>query len=1070
TNSLNGVKIDLFNYQQQKVGEAITDADGFANIELEKKPWMLVALSGNETGYLRLDDGSSLSLSMFDVSGRVVQKGIKGFLYGERGVWRPGDTLFLNFILEDKEHALPVDHPVSFELKNPEGQIVSLMVKNKGLHGFYNFTTVTSDDAPTGLYAAIVSVGSLRFNKSLRIETVKPNRLKINLDFNREMLSYDTRNEEGKLDVKWLHGAVARNLKARVIVTLNAIKTKFDNFKDFNFDDHSKSYYAEEVTIFDGEIDDKGMANVKADLGSQSQAPGMLKANFMVRAFEEGGDFSTDFFSINYAPYPVFVGIRLPQTGTWGNEFVTDSTYKIDVVTVNKEGRLVSVSGLNIEIFKMSWRWWWDVSDDNLGNYVSSNYRDFIRQSTLSTIDGKGEFNLKIEYPDWGRFLVKVTDPAGGHSTSQVFYADWPDWVTRDDREQPEGAKVISFTSDKETYHVGDKATITFPTSGQGRALVSIEDGSKIINAYWVLPEKEAKETRFTFDITREMTPNIYVNITYIQPHAQTANDLPIRLYGIKPLAVEDPATKLQPVIEMADELAPEKPFNIKVSEKNGQPMTYTIAVVDDGLLDLTRFKTPDPWSEFYAKEALGVKTWDLYDYVLGAYGGKLEQLFAIGGDGSELKKTEAKANRFKPVVMFLGPFELKKGVATHTLKMPRYIGSFRTMVIAGNENAYGYADKTTPVKNPLMLLGTLPRVLGPGETVKLPVTVFAMDAKVKNVKIEIQTNELIIANGSKIQNLEFNKPGDQVITFDLKVPEKIGVGKVNIIATSGKEKATYYIEIQVRNPNPPLIEFVEKVLQPGDSWDYNYKPIGMDGTNSGLLEVSNIPPIDFGKRLKYLVGYPYGCAEQTTSSVFPQLYLEDVMELDPRMKDRITINVKAAIQRLYLMQLTNGGFRYWPSAIEANDFISSYAGHFMLEAESKGYTLPAGFKSRWIKYQKNAAKNWVFYNKDHYRYYYYYHLLQAYRLYTLALAGEPDLSSMNRLRESAGLSPIARWRLAAAYALAGKPEVASSLTKELNDEVEIFDPMNSTFGSSIRDKAMILETLVIMNEKDKAA
>jgi len=1070
TEPLSGVSVELYNYQQQWVGEASTGSDGFVEVDMSKKPWYLVARKGKETGYLRLDDGTSLSVSMFDASGQVVQKGIKGFLYGERGVWRPGDTLFLNFILEDKEQTLPEDHPVVFELKNPQGQLINRLVKTKGLNGFYNFTTTTSDDAPTGLWSVTVSIGPTRFYKTIRIETVKPNRLKLNLDYDQDILSYSNRNEEGMLTVKWLHGAVARNLKAKIMVTLNTIRTKFKGYKDYVFDDATRYFYPEEVTLFDGTLNEEGKVKVPADLGVHNQAPGMLKANFMVRAFEEGGEYSTDFFSMDYAPYPVFVGLKLPKTGTWGNEFVTDSTYAVDIVTLDENGKPVSVPRLEVTVYKISWRWWWDVSYRNTGNYVRTDYQDAIITARTSTANGKGKAMVRIEYPQWGRFLVKVSDPQGGHSASQVFYADWPDWVSRDNRSQPEGAKVMTFTSDKETYNVGDQATITFPTGGQGRALVSIEDGSEILDAHWVIPQENAKETSFTFEVTDEMTPNVYVYITYIQPHAQTANDLPIRLYGVKPIMVEDPSTHLVPQIQMPDELAPEKPFTIKISEKNDQPMTYTLAVVDDGLLDLTRFKTPDPWSDFYAKEALGIKTWDMFDYVLGAYGGKLEQLFAIGGDGAELKKTEAKANRFKPVVMFLGPFELKKGTNEHTLQMPRYVGSVRTMVIAGQEGAYGFAEKTTPVKNPLMLLGTLPRVLGPGESVKLPVTVFAMDNKVKNVTVSIESNEMLLLQGEKTKQLNFDKPGDKVIYFDLKVPDKTGVGKVSILAQSGKERATYDIEIQIRNPNPPVTRFHETIVQPGDSWEQPYDPVGMAGTNSGLIEISNIPPIDFGKRLKYLVNYPYGCAEQTTSSAFPQLYLDQVMELDPRMKAHITNNIKKAIQRLYFMQHSNGGFRYWPSAVQANDWATSYAGHFMLEAEAKGYDLPPGFKNRWIKYQKEAARNWVYYSKDYYNYYYYYHLQQAYRLYTLALAGEPDLSSMNRFREQKGLSALARWRLAAAYALAGKPEVARELTRELDFEVDNYDRMNATFGSSVRDKAMILETLVIMKEKDKAA
>ena len=1069
TEPLENIVIGLYDYQQQKIDEITTDKDGMATIDLRQKPYLLIAKRGDDRGYLRLDDGSLLSVSMFNVGGKRVQKGIKGYIYGERGVWRPGDTLFLTFILNDKNKTLPPEHPVSFELKNPAGQVVSHKVKIKGMNGFYQFTVKTEADAPTGSWIAKVDVGGVLFSKRIRIETVKPNRLKLNLDFGTEKLSVSDKNKLGALSVKWLNGATARNLKANVTVTLKNTRTSFKNYKGYHFTDPTKSFYADEEVIFDGKTNELGEAKVKADLGVHKNAPGMLQAEFMVRAFEEGGDFSTDFFSVPYAPYQVFVGIKLPKGDDYGT-LTTDSTYTADVVTVDADGNPVSVSGLNVYMHKIRWRWWWDVSDEYLGNYSGRYSRDEIMSKTISTKNGKGKFSFKVDYPDWGRFMLRVEDPMGGHASGVRFYADWPDWVSRSNRTSPGGAAILAFSTDKNKYEVGEMATVTIPTSGKGRALVSIESGSKIVDAYWVLPEEGMKETQFNFAITQEMCPNVYVNVTYIQPHAQAVNDLPIRLYGIVPIEVEDPGTILSPQIEMPDELKPEKEFTIHVSEKDNKPMTYTIAVVDDGLLDLTRFKTPNPWSVFFAHEALGVKTWDVYDYVLGAYGGKLEKLFAIGGDESALEKGKQKANRFKPVVMFLGPFELKGGSQSHTLKMPRYSGSVRTMVIAGNGEAYGFAEKTTPVRNPLMILATLPRVLGPGETVKLPVTVFAMKENVKNVKIKLQANDILEIQGENEQSVSFNKTGDKVINFTLKVAERIGIGKVTLIATSGKEKATYAIELDIRNPNPPVTEYIEGVVRPGETWEKEYSPVGIKGTNEGLIEISGIPPIDFGKRLKYLTQYPYGCSEQTTSAAFPQLYLADVMELDNRMKDWSQNNVKSAIRDLGFMQLSNGGFRYWPNAAQANDWVTSYIGHFMMEAERKGYALPAGFKNNWIRYQKKAARNWKYYSPKYPRYYHGSHLTQAYRLYTLALAGLPEMGAMNRLREYDLLSISARWRLAAAYALAGQPEAARSLTANLLTDVEAYSNMNNrTWGSPMRDRAMILETMVAMKEYDRA-
>ena len=214
----------------------------------------------------------------------------------------------------------------------------------------------------------------------------------------------------------------------------------------------------------------------------------------------------------------------------------------------------------------------------------------------------------------------------------------------------------------------------------------------KVLQALWV----DAKTGNHSQNlITSEMAPNVYINAMLLQPHAQTVNDLPMRLYGIAGITVEDPQTHLTPTISLPNELAPEKTVTITVAEKNGKPMAFTLAVVDEGLLDITRFKTPNPWADFYAREALGVKTWDLYDLVMGAQTGQLQRIISIGGGDENEEEESRTANRFKPVVRYFGPFELGKGKKQKiSFQMPNYIGSVRVMAVAAKDGAYGSAEK----------------------------------------------------------------------------------------------------------------------------------------------------------------------------------------------------------------------------------------------------------------------------------------------------------------------------------------------------------------------------------------
>jgi len=605
--------------------------------------------------------------------------------------------------------------------------------------------------------------------------------------------------------------------------------------------------------------------------------------------------------------------------------------------------------------------------------------------------------------------------------------------------------------------------------------LLTLENGFEVVAHKWVTIKNEDGVQKIKFKTQKGMAPTIYAHVTLLQPHEQTQNDLPIRSYGVLPIKVIDPATKLEPALDMAEVLHPNQPVKIQVSEKNNKAMTYTIAMVDEGLLDLTRFKTPNLWEHFYKKEALGVRTWDMYDYVLGAF--DMGSLLAIGG-GAGLDDSGKKANRFKPVVRFVGPFHLKAGKkAEHVLNMPNYVGSVRTMIVASEAGAYGKAEKTTPVRDPLMVLGTLPRVLSPTEEVKLPVTVFAMEDYVKNVTVRIECNEFLKIAGAKSQSIKFDRIGDAILNFDLVVADKLGIGKVKIIAESGKEKSVYEVELDVRNPNPYSDKVHQLVLDGGKEWEVDVEPLGMDGTNKARLEISSIPPIDLAKRLDYLIRYPYGCIEQTTSSVFPQLFVSNLMKVEPAMEKEIESNVRAALKRLQEFQTGLGGFAYWPGNSQASDWGTNYAGHFMLEAKEKGYSIPKVLFDNWKRYQKSLAKNWrprVFNsngNRQTRQYPYEQEsLMQAYRLYTLALAKSPDLGSMNRMRNAKNIPNKAKWRLAAAYALVGKKEVARNMIATLPTKVPSYTERSYTYGSGLRDEAMILETMVLLGERTDGA
>ena len=1066
TKPIGKAQVTAYNFQLQPIGKGETNGEGFVEITPNGVPFIIVAESDKQKAYVRVVDGEEQSVSRFDVGGKDIQKGLKGFIYGERGVWRPGDTLHISFILEDREKRIPDKHPVALEIYNPRGQFYTKMISTQGMNGFYTFDVPTQATDPTGLWNAYIKVGGTTFHKGLRIETIKPNRLKINLALPKVLQATD-KDFYAPLTSTWLTGATASKLKAKVEMSLSKVNTQFKNYGQYIFNNPATDFTTIKTDIFDGTLDAEGKANIMLKVPTATEAPGMLNATFTTRVFEPGGDASIYTQTIPFSPFTSYVGINLNQPK--GKYIETDKDHVFDIVTVNTQGQLVNSSNLEYKIYRIGWSWWWENSGESFGTYINNSSITPVASGNLQTRGGKASFKFRIDYPSWGRYLVYVKDKESGHATGGTVYVDWPEWRGRSSKTDPSGIKMLAFSLNKDSYEIGETATAIIPAAAGGRALVSIENGSTVLRQEWI-EVSNGGDTKYTFKITPEMTPNVYLHISLLQPHAQTVNDLPIRMYGVVPVFVTNSQTVLQPQIQMPEVLRPETNFNVTVSEKTGKPMTYTLAIVDDGLLDLTNFKTPDPWNDFYSREALGIRTWDMYDNVLGASAGSYSSLFSTGGDAT-LKPADAKANRFKPVVKFIGPFYLGKGKSqTHTLKLPMYVGSVRAMVVAGQEGAYGNAEKTAFVRTPLMMLSTLPRVLSIQEEITVPVNIFAMENQVKNVTVSLQASgggvQIVGANQ---QSLKFSQPGDQLVFFTLKTGSKTGKATIHLTANGGGQQTKETIEIEVRNPNPIVTLRNSQWAEAGQSKELSYNLSSSSANNQIKLEVSRIPSVDISRRFDFLYNYQHHCTEQLTSKALPLLFVGQFKTIDKIEAEKIKTNLQEAIRQIYGRQLPNGGFVYWPGNAVADEWISSYAGMFLTLAQEKGYAVHSNVLNKWKRFQRAAAQNWRMPQDASGWQQWQSELQQAFRLYTLALAGAPEYGAMNRMKEQAGLSIQAKWRLAATYALTGKMKPAEELVYNAETTVSPYSSMNQIYGSSDRDEAMILETLILMNRERDA-
>ena len=1004
------------------------------------EPYTVLAEANGDAAFVRVERGAALSLSNFDVGGTTDTKGIKGYLFGERGVWRPGDEIYLTLIVAS-DNPLPENHPASLEFYNPNGQLVQSAVSSGSTDGIHTFKLRTTPASPTGIWRAKATFGGATFEKNIRVDAVKPNRMKIEMRLG-DGQTVDAKEFTGRLTARWLHGAPAAGSKVTLQAQLSQIPTRFKGYPDYSFDDATKQFAPEEREIVSGTTGTDGALQLTTDRLSSLEglSPGMLNGKFTVKVFEKSGDFSVDQQIAAVSPYDAYFGIGVTaQQSDWGEEYLDSKRgHALRLVLLDARGRpATGTEEATVTVYRMSSYWWWDASSAaSQARYAKSALNAQYKTLRATLSNGTGQVTMRWSAGDYGYYLIRVTGARQAHSATCVVCVSSSDHrggissVT-------DAATRLAIARDKDKYVPGDKAKITIPSSPGARALVSVESGSFVRESRWIACTD--RQTSFEIPVREGMAPNVYVSVTLVQPHGNT---------------LKDAGTRLAPVVEMPESVKPESEITIRVRERNGRRMSYVLALVDEGLLGLTRFRTPDPYLYFNATEALGVRTWDLFDHVIGAYGGRIEQLFAIGGDAEQPNTGALRAQRFKPVVRFLGAEKLGAGKTnTHKIALPPYFGSVRVMVVASNGRAFGSAAKEVAVKKPLLVQATLPRVVSTEEEIELPVTVFALEKGVGKTDVRVSVNEAFSVVGPQSRSVFLGDEGEQVVTFRLKAGRQTGIGKVRVSAASSGDNSASEIEIDVREPNPYVTTSEEHILQPGET--VSVKPLKASGT--ARLELSSIPPIDLSRRLEYLVRYPHGCIEQITSGAFPQLYLHSIAECDEEMLQDIDRNIKSVLSRLGGYQLSNGAFAYWSGGTSPSEWGTAYAVHFMAEAAKYGYAVDRTTLDRALKYLRgNTFDN---------------PLTLAYAQYVLALAGTPDRGAMNRLRErSAQAGSDARWLLAAAYALDGNRKVAEELTAQTaGTAAPKADPYDGTYNSPERQMAIVLMTQTLLGQREAA-
>jgi uncharacterized protein YfaS (alpha-2-macroglobulin family) len=1063
---ISGATVNLYNLQGGEIAKNSTDGEGqavFEDLNGPGEPVVVKISKGDHITYLSLDDNQANSLTEFDISSDRTDEENAFYLYGERDVWRPGDSIYLDLMVNNGQVTIPNNLPIQLSFYNPENVIIDRKtVSYKPGLQIYNFTLHTPQSAKTGRYYVTVKIGPKSIGRGIRVETVKPNTTETVYSLNNS--SKDNIYSEfisGSLTSKYLTGFPLPNASIVTKARVKRLSKPFPDFGRYEFVVNDE-WEDTNIDIVSGQTDGNGRLSINGDQ-SLKDFGGAINLSLETETSLADGGTSKEGKKFKVFPFKTFIGNARQLGKGWNGNHTFSEDVVIDLVSVTDRGKKnIGSTEVQYVIQKHNTSWWVDkyrLRSD--GSFKQSDYWSDVKNGSIN-INGLGKLSFPKGTFGKGAYRIIFTD-AGSNHQSDVYFTVY-DGVEYIADAKPD---LVDIQTDKDDYKGGEIIKLKLPFVPGARVLLSVERGNKIVDWVW---HKISAQGDVNLPIKPSYAPGAYIHATIMQSYDQQENDLPTRIYGIKYVNISDDGIKLTPVADLPAQLESNREYTFNVSEASGKAMQYTYALVDEGLLNLTGYDTPNPFEHFNGRYSLLVKTWDIYKYLLAFFKGRYAGIISIGGDNAYHPDAIAEISRFKPVVIHKGTYTLSAGSKNkHTVKIPNYIGKVRLMVVACQASAFGSAEKLITVRNPLMVQTQMPRALNISDKITVPVNVMRDDKSITNATITATgPSDRIKFSGP--QSIAFGGQDQVVKSLDMTVLNTAGPLELSIKGEGAGKQMIEKTNIAVNYPHAYKSDLKTLVIKPGSSQNITITPKGYKDAYNGSISVAGAKIPDFNRYINELIDYPYGCLEQTTSRIFGQLYIDKVMALDPSQKVARAKFIDAGFDNLIKFQKSDGKFYYWENAYY-HPWADVYAGNLMSEARSLS-ELPSRhedmFKT-WLSAQEKIANQWAISTGVNGYYYESESLVQAYRLYILAKAGRSARSGLNKFGSSnKSTDPLAWWLIAGAYQYGGFESKANDFVTKAESLQKTNQYHNTNFGSEGRDLAIAVDVLSSMPSQGK--
>ncbi|OWY23157.1 alpha-2-macroglobulin [Sphingobacteriales bacterium UPWRP_1] len=1068
---LPGAEISFISRNNQVLHTAVSNEQGVAvlpSLKSKYPDFKIAMISARKDGdySFMLFDQTNVNTARYDVGGRRANPAnYEAFIYGERDMYRPGETIHAAAIVRTSDAwATPKNVPVKLKLLLPNGKEYKTIGKTLNSDGACQADFDVPANMVTGTYTLELYTGNdiLLNSKSISVEEFMPDRIKVEVNTDsKEVKPGQSVLLQGKATN--LFGPPAANRNYEVTMNLNRKPFVAKDFPNYIFNITDEHYF--EQVVAQGKTNESGTFAEKFDINPEYADMGVLSGKLFATVFDESG---RPVYSM--APFDVYTQDVFYGIADVGGYVSTRTPVDIPLVAVDKAGKATSAKA-HLEIVRFEWRTVMQ-SVGGSGRYRYESQRQEITEVSQDiNISGKN-FIYKYKPVESGEYELRLSRPGSSTTKGAVVYGFYAyrygDTQSTSFEVNQEGTIDIEF--DKESYQAGQTANVLLKAPFEGRMLVTVER-DKVLRYLFVNTDK--KVAKIDLQIPDEYVPNVFVAATLIRPAKELSVPLTVA-HGYASIAVENAKNKL-PVKVIANETTRAKTKQ-KILVETTPNTELAIAVVDEGILQIKDYKTPDPYNFFYQRRALEVESFDIYPYLFPEImaGGMLS-----GGDGYNLNKriNPVTAKRAKLVTYWSGLIKSNSaGKAEFVIDIPQFSGDLRAMAVAYKDKSFGSADTHIKVADPVVVSTGLPRFLSPGDTITVPVTLTNTTKNSTQAKVTIAANNFLSVVGSNSTSLSLNAGAENRAEFKVVAKPDIGVGKITVSADAMGETFTEETEIAVRPPASLQKISNSGSIQPGQAQTINMENNYLPNSIDAQLLLSRSPLMELAGGLEYLVEYPYGCVEQTISVAFPQIYYYDIAKnigKTPRTALGATntnpnFNVQEAIKKLESMQLANGGMAYWPGGDEESWWGSIFAAHFLMEAQKAGFEVKETTIDNLFAYMQKRLNK-----KETYKYKYYDSANKLrekeiackeipYTLYVLASAGKPAIPLMNYYKAKPdALSLDGRYLLAAAFALSGdKTKFAQTLPPSFSGEVSQPE-FDGSFASPIRDKAIALNVLM---------